>query len=86
MNAEHDKKIAKEPAMTTIKNATRTIYGIDCVQCGDDLIAPEASECIGERHVRHFWHCTSCGSRSEETAFFCAVAGAKPSPAQLCAA
>jgi hypothetical protein len=86
MNADRDGKIAREPAMSAQKLTARTLYGLDCVQCGDDMIAPETSEYIGERRVRHFWHCTACGCRAEETAFFCAEAGAQRLPAQLCAA
>ena len=57
--------------MVTKTFTTRSIYGMDCVQCGEDIIAPEISECVGERQVRHFWHCSNCGCRSEESAYFC---------------
>jgi hypothetical protein len=39
------------------------------------MIAPELSECVSERHVRHFWHCSNCGCQSEESAYFCTDAG-----------
>jgi predicted RNA-binding Zn-ribbon protein involved in translation (DUF1610 family) len=48
----------------------RSGYGIACAQCGDGLIAPEWSECVSERHVRHLWHCANCGYRFENSAHF----------------
>jgi len=39
----------------------RPIFGMNCTQCGDLLIAPEWSEYEDERHVLHLWSCTNCG-------------------------
>jgi hypothetical protein len=36
-----------------------------CAQCGDTLFAPEWSEYIDERHIRHLWTCDSCDYRFE---------------------
>ena len=36
-------------------------YGIACVRCNFTLIAPNWSEYVSERHIRHFWSCESCG-------------------------
>ena len=40
-------------------------YGIACVRCNDQLIAPNWSEFVSEFHVRHFWSCESCGRQFE---------------------
>lgn len=36
-----------------------------CAQCGDTLFAPEWSEFIDERRIRHLWTCDSCDYRFE---------------------
>ena len=35
-------------------------FGTKCVQCSNELIAPEGSEYWNERHVRHIWRCPKC--------------------------
>jgi hypothetical protein len=35
-------------------------FGVKCVQCSNDLIAPEKSEYWHERHVSHLWRCPKC--------------------------
>jgi hypothetical protein len=35
-------------------------FGMKCVQCSNELIAPEGSEHWNDRHVRHLWHCPKC--------------------------
>ena len=36
-----------------------------CAQCGASLFAPEWSEYIDDRHVRHLWSCDTCEYRFE---------------------
>ena len=36
-----------------------------CAQCGDTLFAPEWSEYIDERRIRHLWSCDTCDYRFE---------------------
>jgi hypothetical protein len=38
---------------------------VPCAQCGDRLFAPEWSEYLDERHIRHLWSCDTCGYRFE---------------------
>jgi hypothetical protein len=38
----------------------RSSFGIDCVQCDNELIAPERSEYRHERHILHLWRCWKC--------------------------
>jgi hypothetical protein len=46
-----------------------------CAQCGTDMIAPEWSEHVSDRHVRNFWCCEVCGYRFEDTIYFSLVGG-----------
>ena len=46
--------------MPTIASKRRSSFGTDCVQCGNELIAPERSEYRDERHVLHIWRCPKC--------------------------
>ena len=43
----------------------RSVYGMTCAQCGDLLIAPDASEHRQERNVRHVWSCPNCDYQFE---------------------
>jgi hypothetical protein len=36
-----------------------------CAQCGDPLFAPEWSEYVDDRRIRHLWSCDSCDYRFE---------------------
>ena len=36
-----------------------------CAQCGDTLFAPEWSEYLDDRHIRHLWSCDHCGYEFE---------------------
>jgi len=36
-----------------------------CAQCGDALFAPEWSEYLDDRHIRHLWSCDDCGYEFE---------------------
>ena len=38
---------------------------VPCAQCGAMLLAPEWSEYLDERHIRHLWSCDDCGYRFE---------------------
>ncbi len=39
--------------MTTIVSNRRASFGMNCVQCANELIAPEWSEYQDERHILH---------------------------------
>jgi hypothetical protein len=51
--------------MTTIASARRSSFGMNCVHCDYELIAPEWTEHRNERHIRHLWHCWKCDCRFE---------------------
>jgi hypothetical protein len=44
-----------------------------CQQCGSWLLAPDWSEHISERCVRHTWSCEACGYQFETAVFFPAL-------------
>jgi hypothetical protein len=46
--------------MPKVSSKRRSSFGTDCVQCGDELIAPSRSEYRDERQVVHLWHCAKC--------------------------
>lgn len=47
-----------------------------CPQCSTALLAPEWSEFVSERCVRHSWACETCGYQFETTVVFPAAAAA----------
>jgi uncharacterized protein with PIN domain len=46
--------------MGMLSSKRRSSFGTNCVQCDNELIAPESSEYRDERQIRHFWHCSKC--------------------------
>jgi hypothetical protein len=48
--------------MTTILSNRRSKFGMSCVQCSNELIAPERSEYRNERQVHHVWNCPKCNA------------------------
>ncbi len=51
--------------MATIVSNRRSSFGISCVRCNEELIAPDQSEYCAGTHIRHLWHCPSCSARFE---------------------
>jgi hypothetical protein len=56
--------------MATIRSNRRSSFGIDCVQCGSELMAPEWTEYRNERQVHHAWRCWNCGCQFEAIVSF----------------
>src|SRR6266566_4069680 len=50
---------------TVRPTAAHPYYSIPCAQCGDALIAPQWSEHVSARCVRHVWSCEGCGYQFE---------------------
>ena len=46
--------------MPTIVPNRRSSFGINCVRCRHELIAPEKSEYRHGTHIRHQWYCSNC--------------------------
>ena len=42
----------------------------NCPQCSEALLAPDWSEYVSERCVRHTWSCQDCGYQFETTVVF----------------
>jgi len=61
----------------------RSVYGMTCERCGKGLIAPELSECVNERHVRHIWHCTNCNDEFEMSAYLPTASDSKISDEKM---
>ena len=40
-------------------------YGMVCTECDQVVIAPDRSEYVGSREVRHLWSCGNCGHKIE---------------------
>lgn len=40
-----------------------------CPQCNEKLLAPQWSEHVSERCVRHYWVCDACGYDFESSVF-----------------
>ncbi len=59
--------------MTTILSNRRSKFGMTCVQCSNELIAPKWSEYRNERQIRHLWHCWKCDFCFESVVSFPAV-------------
>ena len=51
--------------MATMIPNRRSTSKITCVQCHEELIAPDKSECRAGTHIRHLWHCPKCAARFE---------------------
>ena len=51
--------------MVVISTNNYSRYGVACIRCDDRLIAPNCSQYVSERHVRHSWSCESCGHQFE---------------------
>ena len=51
--------------MVTKASNPRSLFGINCVQCGNELIAPERTEYLDHQLIRHLWHCPKCHGRFE---------------------
>jgi hypothetical protein len=46
--------------MLTIASKRRSSFTMQCVQCDNELIAPERSEYCNGSEIRHVWRCWKC--------------------------
>ncbi len=51
--------------MATMVSDRRSTFGISCVRCDEELIAPEKSEYRDGTRIRHLWLCSKCATRFE---------------------
>jgi hypothetical protein len=59
--------------MTTVLSNRRSKFGMTCVHCDNELIAPKWSQYQSERRIRHLWHCSECDLCFESAVSFPAV-------------
>ena len=52
--------------MRTIASKRRSSFGTECVQCSNELIAPNRSEYRDQRLIVHLWYCPKCDCSFEE--------------------
>jgi len=55
----------EEAIMAAMVSNRRSTFGINCVRCKDELIAPERSEYRHSTHIRHLWYCSNCETSFE---------------------
>jgi RNase P subunit RPR2 len=46
--------------MATMVSKRRSTFGVNCVHCDNELIAPEWSEYRSKQQIRHLWYCWKC--------------------------
>jgi ribosomal protein S27AE len=72
--------VTQEEIMALLTEAARgrlvTYEKNTCPQCSAWLLAPDWSEHLSERRVRHNWSCETCGYGFETTVFFPALQNA----------
>jgi hypothetical protein len=51
--------------MADISTNGYSSYGIACLRCNDNLIAPDWSRYVSEHHISHSWSCGRCGHQFE---------------------
>ena len=42
------------------KRPSMFMYGIQCVRCNHEIIAPRKTELLDDKVIRHLWHCPRC--------------------------
>ena len=58
------------PHAETTARARLTFTSNICPQCSAHLFAPDWSEHVNERRVRHAWSCDVCGYEFETTVIY----------------
>jgi hypothetical protein len=62
-SSRYGKRNRENITMTAIASAPRSSFGMRCVRCDNELIAPEWTEHRNKRHIRHLWQCGKCHCR-----------------------
>ena len=53
-------KGSTEVIMRARASTRRSSFGMKCVQCSNELVAPERSEHWSDRRACHIWYCRKC--------------------------
>ena len=52
--------------ISTMKSRQRMfMFGMRCVRCDHEIIAPHHTELLDDKVIRHLWHCPCCKARFE---------------------
>jgi hypothetical protein len=51
-------------------SSRRSSFGMACVQCSNELVAPERSEHWSDRRACHIWYCRKCSCYFESLVLF----------------
>jgi hypothetical protein len=43
----------------------RQMFGIHCIRCDHEIIAPSNTQFLDDRVIRHLWQCPRCKARFE---------------------
>ena len=43
-----------------MKRRSMFMFGIQCVRCDHEIIAPRKAEFVDDQVIRHIWHCPCC--------------------------
>jgi hypothetical protein len=52
------------------KRRSMFMFGIQCVQCNHEIIAPHRTEFLDDEVIRHLWHCPCCKALFESVPRF----------------
>jgi hypothetical protein len=63
-------KGSTEAMMRTRASNGRSSFGMKCVQCSNELVAPERSEYWSDKRACHIWHCRKCSCCFESLVLF----------------
>jgi hypothetical protein len=47
------------------KRRSMFLFGICCVRCNHEIIAPHKTEFLDNEVIRHLWHCSRCDAQFE---------------------
>ena len=50
---------------TMTKRRRMFMFGMLCVRCSHEIIAPQETELLDDKVIRHLWHCPSCKATFE---------------------
>ena len=60
----HKISISLREFVVSLLTMTR-MFGIHCVRCDHEIIAPNKTELLDDKLIRHLWHCPNCKARFE---------------------
>jgi hypothetical protein len=62
-----------EPVSRKVRPFVHSRPVVECAQCGTHIFAPDWSEYLEDRRVRHLWVCEACDYQFETIVSFAAA-------------